>query len=1364
MDNTITGQLSFDYEYYGAKAGIGTIVVSAGIRTEYQLTLRNVTLNGGALDIYGTLDTDASVLTTPDSFPIFNLYANRQFSNLSGIRFNFQDGSGGSSLSDCNKMKMTINSGPQTFSNVNQSELYLNSAVNLQTITATNCDWTILDGTMIGTSRLILGGSNALLSNFVLKDSARLECLQKSFMKNGITLQNSASLLQDNSRMEDGTINLADQTYWTALGKSAVKNCTINVGGAAELNFSDCSFTVASITPVIKLESNSTSSFTKCGFTYHEFQVSQSASLAFSQSVLNNVAINSTGLGEFSMKNKSDLKGSIHWPSGKAVIENSRIVQGGISIGDDRSVISGCRLWMVNLYPCSARITDNIFRYALTFMEGTWDGKTPTIANNCFCGRQAIIWNGSIIPTSRVPIGKNYYSDVEGPAFSEGGFLNAGSYVTPERFLLDGFNTRGEGWHEPDYAPEFCSRGIVLGQICFDGSSIPTIYQDEDTLVVADIFCSDKEVYGTDFWLEFDGEKFYSDPPLNPIRRDLAGYSRTATNTQRKYSLISSGITTLNFIIKPKKYGQAKDFELKLMADFSRLSNYTAQGTQQLLEYLPRVRTAPRLPGQIKIAVIPIFVDIWQYNDAIPDPVANAEEIRKHLRAMTSLPEECFDIRPIPKIIRVSSSFPIGFGMSVYYKALSEVNKWMAEQYTNEGVPGLYDFTFAPMAKGNMLFGVEGASSSLNRSAIIWDESIPIALTHELGHAVGLWTDKEQYDVFSPLGLLVEEAIMFNQYNVNEFNYFAEAGRVHNKRVLLQPKPVNEIYDIMGSPQKLWPDPDTAYRMNQSLHNRLHENRRAAWEKDKSTLISNSPPEPGKKRLLITADLENLHPELNPEITEWKVIEGTVRIVDVTLSSQVIIPTLAPYEQNNYSISYVYEIRPGVEVVEPVFFKIHETMAVKNNLYGYFRATIDVPDTTKRLYFENWSISYKTSNNIPSSKVYKVIFAIDDGTPITITPLSVPQPGQILKGVVPLRWESSGGAGKATTSQGYPGQPTQYGILMKTGAEGTWKILMNHAEFPSFDLDTFLLPEDDDITLRITATDGIREAHHDIKGLSIENRPPRVIIKQPAPGLIAETTFPWSFFAFVYEPDGDALTTGVWTSSLDGILGKGKFISDILLNTGHHKITYSITDINGNPGSDTMELDVVSQLEPDYAVAQNALNIITKTGTQGATQQGNVFLENEPSIIQLGIDSPGTLTTATAWLYLEAPGSPETLLASLTDTLEPLSSLNISCHYTPSTPGCYKIRALVSDVEPQESNTLNNGQEWRILCYKTSGDLLEGDINTDGIIDAADVVCLVRFWNATQPLLGLAFENAKFEDGKIMGIDNIINQIIHPKN
>ena len=153
------------------------------------------------------------------------------------------------------------------------------------------------------------------------------------------------------------------------------------------------------------------------------------------------------------------------------------------------------------------------------------------------------------------------------------------------------------------------------------------------------------------------------------------------------------------------------------------------------------------------------------------------------------------------------------------------------------------------------------------------------------------------------------------------------------------------------------------------------------------------------------------------------------------------------------------------------------------------------------------------------------------------------------------------------------GDPLLYSVLWSVDGGTTWQVI--DTGFPDnsgeIDADALQLPGGQ-VHLRVTASDGFTTGSDEIGPLTIPTGAPTGFIVGPE--LVAqhgteELTF------HVNDPEDGPITTGTWTSDLDGELHEGRIVNTRYLSLGTHQISVALTDSDGNQLTLTKQLEVV---------------------------------------------------------------------------------------------------------------------------------------------------------------------------------------------
>jgi len=119
------------------------------------------------------------------------------------------------------------------------------------------------------------------------------------------------------------------------------------------------------------------------------------------------------------------------------------------------------------------------------------------------------------------------------------------------------------------------------------------------------------------------------------------------------------------------------------------------------------------------------------------------------------------------------------------------------------------------------------------------------------------------------------------------------------------------------------------------------------------------------------------------------------------------------------------------------------------------------------------------------------------------------------------------------------------------------------------------------------------------------DEPPTVSITNPADGSTFDSGDIISFTGTANDPEDEDLTAGlVWTSSINGQIGKGGSFSTTTLSEGFHTITAEVNDSGSNTGSDSIGITVntlstnnklhVESIDMSLKIAGKNVNAIAK--------------------------------------------------------------------------------------------------------------------------------------------------------------------------
>jgi hypothetical protein len=241
-----------------------------------------------------------------------------------------------------------------------------------------------------------------------------------------------------------------------------------------------------------------------------------------------------------------------------------------------------------------------------------------------------------------------------------------------------------------------------------------------------------------------------------------------------------------------------------------------------------------------------------------------------------------------------------------------------------------------------------------------------------------------------------------------------------------------------------------------------------------------------------------------------------------------------------------------------------------------------------------------------SSTCFDVSFGFGDSTtPMTTAPfaLTVPYPPAtrqiVLKHgavVVASRTVSnsapsvsasvSGGGTVKTitwTATDPDGDTLSYSVLYSADNKQTWFGLATDLTAAPYSLDTSGLPGGSTAYVRVLATDGVNTGSADAGPFPVANKAPAAVIEAP----LDQAAFAYGENVLMLG-EGMDLEEGslpdsalTWTSSLDGVLGTGRWLERNNLRIGTHQITLTAQDAQGSQSSQSVTI-VIRSAHPVY--------------------------------------------------------------------------------------------------------------------------------------------------------------------------------------
>jgi len=233
-----------------------------------------------------------------------------------------------------------------------------------------------------------------------------------------------------------------------------------------------------------------------------------------------------------------------------------------------------------------------------------------------------------------------------------------------------------------------------------------------------------------------------------------------------------------------------------------------------------------------------------------------------------------------------------------------------------------------------------------------------------------------------------------------------------------------------------------------------------------------------------------------------------------------------------------------------------ESELPESNLRGPFCVVVDLPQDTARIQL--------TIDGTITAEVQ-----VTRGIP-TVTVLS-PNGGEQITDQLVISWSASDP----------DSNDLSYTVEFSHDNGTEWSALVVEHEVNELIVDPNYLPGGPNCLVKVTASDGWNRAE-DISDapFSITTQPPKITILDPVDGAILLHSESMQGRCTAYDPETGDITEPnaiVWTSDVDGFVGKGNLIG-FELSLGDHALSATATDPEGKSATDTVGVRVVANL------------------------------------------------------------------------------------------------------------------------------------------------------------------------------------------
>ncbi len=678
--------------------------------------------------------------------------------------------------------------------------------------------------------------------------------------------------------------------------------------------------------------------------------------------------------------------------------------------------------------------------------------------------------------------------------------------------------------------------------------------------------------------------------------------------------------------------------------------------------------------------IVPVKLHAYGYPGGTPAPAPFAKKFAETMSAKVAMPLKNINIRYMRKPFNyygALASLSLTYLLNDIALEISSGRAFIKCCDLISGKKILSDYTIIQFADNVLLnSGVDGASVRLNRK-ILFTDGNPDALLHEFGHAIGLWTSKEQYDKYPKFGL---KDIGFTAFVPEHIQLPGFIGGKVNGQRRIRHFPSSNVYwytnenyfDVMGAKPKnsmgdFWPILDTSVKFCNGFINVLN----SSIAKTKI----NAPPEPNYRRIYVTG--KTARTGSGSYIYNY-LLPWSFDIMDITDYSTQIEegPTFSSFSD----FQYLFEAfdYTGRCVYSETFYSGSEN-AVLGDYYsewvkGNWYRTFDIPDSAVR-----YIITDKQGNHPISPTYNQPIWESAAGGEIHSDIIS-PTEGEKINADFSFEWSSNPAVKE---NYGAPVQPLRYSVWASFDSGQTWEPQSYIITDNKVDLDYDSISAGTNVILKVISSDGFSSHGETFSDFSIAKHKPSVKINSPIQGDRGTTSTVWNLSANVFHPDGDTNTSISWYSSIDGNIGNTIQTSSFL-SVGTHDIICNAINSAGKASAETVNVHVSTAV--DYKLVSN--NLYLCSGNIGPyAGQCTTVITNLPLTVVFNSRAPGGASYIRARISMTSPDNSTIVLATpewtnITDQMTLYHAVTL----TPIQYGSYSFTAELISMIPEDSS------------------------------------------------------------------------------
>lgn len=897
-----------------------------------------------------------------------------------------------------------------------------------------------------------------------------------------------------------------------------------------------------------------------------------------------------------------------------------------------------------------ANITGNVFAGWLDLtLDNVDDGTELAITRNSFLDRVQV-FRASGNPVGMV-LPLNFWGSWRGP-WGEEDLPETWPFLARDvPFLKEGLEEVCANSSLPVPSPILRQYGLLAGQHVV-GIANPYLRRGRDVLVAARI----QPVWGSippaQFRLHTNQGQFSPRNPSTPLRRDYGKPPAKAKPSQFGY---------LEFIVPAPASGPLEGSLI-----------LTRDGVETEIDtFSEDFHPGPARP--LRIGVAPTRVVGYERKFFQPKAGRLAKAaIRRWIS--TTLP-----LRPDEIEVEVMKPDDYFFG----YTALAAVLNRTA--MLNELTVGFHrklaafnskrpdaplDFLVVLLPKGTLGTRVFGASLPLRRSVILLDEISPDSIVHELGHALGLYTTREQY---SPL----TEGYGYNGYFYvkgkgirveDQLAFTPDYGIGHPEvpgRSRMFPRGVDSgVYDVMGGDAPQWIIRDTFLGMSQGLFGLLGS--------AGSSLKTPTPPG-AYKAIETTAS-----PSRRILAQGLFAFDGQgFHLLLPSVSFAVAPADYGPIRQPR-STSFTFRAYDGNGTVVATDLV---TMGTGGPLTDWIQ-TFEVPVSAVR---------FEIHDSATNPRTYHV-FEPMDSLSINLAAQADPD----LPDQINLSWESD--------YSSLSGRSPAVLLQVSTDAGANWDTFSTAAVSGSVVVPPESFSSGGSRWFRALASDGFQIVESPgtppLAQPSAE-LPHGFAIEMPVNGASAPASAAWQFSAATINPSAQPVSVE-WVSSLDGSLGHGlPFFPADPLSPGTHSLTARAHLPSGEWVEDSVIIEVTETAVPDLSLSQAVLDL-RADGIEPSFGRVPHPQAGSSSSLVLDFPSPGVTGTLRLLVRALAPDASTRILLDEAFPTQPLGAIRAVSSLETDLVGDWEIEASVEwiaasadEIPPVDPQPDNNHRVWQ---------------------------------------------------------------------